>query len=69
MEGTGMIIAKVGERPLELRWHGDAWRDKAGHVWVMDKDANLTCGRHGKISAQQWSIVSNDAGDAQGGEK
>jgi len=56
-----MIVAHVGERQLKLRWYGDVWRDQAGHVWVMDKDANLTCGRHGKILAQQWSITENDA--------
>jgi hypothetical protein len=42
-----------------LRWLGQQWRDKAGHVWKMEGDGSFTS-IHGKVSIHSWKVGNDD---------
>ena len=50
------IVFKL-DRDYELTWSGNAWRDRAGHPWVMAKDGTLTNNRHGGVRFGNWHVM------------
>lgn len=55
-----MIIAKTNGQTYSLRWLGQEWRDKAGHVWRMGKDGHFVSKEHGPVHFNQWNIFTEE---------
>lgn len=47
----------VNGEEFVLNWRGDAWRDKAGHVWNLSDNGTLSSNKHGTFSLHSYKVV------------
>jgi len=56
-----MINVKTFDGAFNLRWINGAWRDEAGHVWILHpKDNHLSSDEHGFVPGNQWHIPKDE---------
>ena len=41
-----------------IRWAGDHWRDKAGHVWRLNDSTGVLSSKHGAAQLRQWRLLA-----------